>query len=73
MNKAIFTSIGFLLFMVGFCALCLSLVGIKLSYLTWIDIPGPLFGFVVRLIMIIGGVVIVVLAQTDWKQEENEA
>lgn len=70
-NKALITLIGFLLFITGTLALCLSLVGLKLSFLQFIDQPGPTFGFVVRLIMIFGGVVLIVLSRTDWRQQEE--
>ena len=72
MSKAIYSLLGFLLIIIGFLALMLSLVGIQLSFLTWIDAPGRLFGFVVRLIMILGGVVLIVLTRTNWKEEELE-
>jgi hypothetical protein len=42
---------------------------VQLSFLTWIDSPGRLFGFVVRLLMILVGIVIVYLAQTDFSGE----
>ena len=71
MSRAIYTFIGFLLFLFGFMALALSLVGVQLSFLTWIDAPGKLFGFVIRLLMILSGVVIVVLTRTDWREEEG--
>lgn len=71
MSKAIYTTIGFLLFSLGLMALVLSLVGVQLSFLTWIDSPGRLFGFIIRLLMILAGVVIVVLARTDWKEERE--
>ena len=71
MSKAIYTSIGFILFILGFLALGLSLVGVQLSFLTWIDAPGRLFGFATRLLMIIGGIIIVVLTRTDWREEEG--
>jgi len=71
MSKAIYTTIGFLLFIIGFLALGLSLVGVQLSFLTWIDVPGRLFGFATRLVMIIGGIIIVVLTRTDWREEEG--
>ena len=70
MSKAIYTTIGFLLFVIGILALVLSLVGVQLSFLTWIDKPGRLFGFIVRLLMVFGGVVIVFLTRTDWREEE---
>lgn len=64
------TLIGFLLAGSGFLALVLSLVGVKLAWLTWIDAPGPLFGFIARLMMILIGIVIIYLAQTDFRGEE---
>lgn len=69
-NKGLLTLVGFLLAGLGFLALVLSLVGVKLSFLLWIDKPGPLFGFVMRLLMILVGFVLVYLAQTDFKGEE---
>lgn len=70
-NKGWLTLLGFLLAGTGLFALVLSLVGIKLSYLTWIDVPGPLFGFVFRLLMIVAGIVIIFLTQTDFDGEED--
>jgi len=69
-NKGIITLVGFLLAGLGFTALVLSVVGVKLSFLTWIDKPGPLFGFVTRLVMIIIGIIIIYLAQTDFSGEK---
>ncbi len=70
-NKALITLIGFLLFITGTLALCLSLVGLRLGFLQFIDLPGPMFGFIARLVMIFGGVVLIVLARTDWRQQEE--
>lgn len=69
-NKALFTIIGFLLFLYGTIAIVLSLIGAKLSFLVWLDAPGALFGFVMKIMMILVGVVIVYLAQTDFSGEE---
>lgn len=71
MSKTVTTVIGFLLFIIGGLALVLSLIGVQLSYLTWIDKPSQLFGFVIRLLMIIGGIVMVVLANTDWREDDE--
>lgn len=73
MNKGIITFIGFLLFLFGFVSLVLSMIGIQLAFLTWIDIPGRLFGFVFRLLMIIGGIVLVAAFQIDWEAEKVES
>jgi uncharacterized Tic20 family protein len=71
--KGIYSLIGFLLFIIGFVALSLSLVGINLSFLNFLDKISPLFGFIVKLLMIVGGIVMVILARTDWEKENNEA
>ena len=70
-RKGWLTLIGFLIAGTGLFALVLSLVGIKLSFLTWIDLPGPLFGFIFRIVMIVGGILLIILTQTDFKGEED--
>ena len=71
MKRGIYTLIGFVLVVVGIVALVLSVVGVKLSFLVFIDKPGPTFGLVVRLMMIISGFVIAVLNTTNWKEEDQ--
>jgi membrane protein insertase Oxa1/YidC/SpoIIIJ len=68
-NKGLLTLLGFILVIIGFLALVLSIVGVKFSFLLWIDRPGPLFGFLVRILMIITGFVLVYLAQTNYRGE----
>lgn len=63
------TLVGFLLAGIGFLSIVLSLVGAKLTFLVWIDLPGPLFGFVAKLMMILVGMVIIYLAQTNFEGE----
>ena len=71
MKRGIYTLIGFLLFIMGGTALVLSLVGLKLSYLMWIDAGGGLIGFMIRIIMMIGGIVIAVLNTGNWREDEE--
>ncbi|MEK7253163.1 MAG: hypothetical protein AAB316_00330, partial [Bacteroidota bacterium] len=68
--KALWMSAGFLLFILGFSALVLSLVGVQLAFLTWLDAPGRLFGFLMKILMVVAGIVVVYLASTDWRAEE---
>jgi hypothetical protein len=70
MKKAAWITLGFLLFIFGFTTLVLSLVGVKISFLTWLDYPGPLFGFLAKIFMIVSGIVMVYMTSTDWKEEE---
>lgn len=65
-KKSLWVALGFLLAGTGFMALVLSLIGVKLSFLTWIDAPGALFGFVLRLVFIITGIIIVYLNLSDF-------
>jgi hypothetical protein len=69
-NRGILTLAGFLLFIFGFSALCLMIMGVQYSFLTWIDAPGRLFGFVVRLVMIILGFMLVAADRVNWGGEE---
>ena len=71
MKKGLYTLIGFLLFIMGGTALVLSLVGLKLSYLLWIDAAGGLVGFMIRIIMMISGIVIAVLNTGNWREDEE--
>ncbi|MBK7410769.1 MAG: hypothetical protein IPL49_15735 [Saprospirales bacterium] len=73
MQKSILTLIGFLLFVFGFLSIVLSMIGVQLAWLAWLDIPGPLFGFLSRLGMILAGIIMVLLVQTDWKRERAES
>lgn len=69
--KGWWTLLGYALLAIGFLALVLSIVGVKFAFLLWIDAPGPLFGFVVRLLMMFGGIIIIYLAQTDFEGKEH--
>ncbi len=68
-NNGLLTLVGFLLAGIGFMALVLSIVGAKLSFLLWIDSAGAFWGFMIRLMMILIGIIIIYLAQTDFKGE----
>lgn len=70
--KSIYAIVGFLFIIVGFLALVLMMVGVQLSFLTWIDANGRLAGFVIRLLIIIAGFVIIALTQTDWRNVEDD-
>lgn len=65
MNKAISSIIGFILFVLGFLALVLQMVGVQLMFLTWLDTWGGGTGLFLRLLMIIAGLVIVIVARSN--------
>lgn len=70
-NKGLFTLIGFVLFISGLLSLVLSFVGIELAYLQWLSIFGNLGAFLAKIVMVILGVVIVVVARSDEDFEER--
>lgn len=65
--------LGFLLVVFGITALVLQLVGVQWVFLKFLEIPGRLFAFVAKLLMVMAGFIVVVLANTDWKQEREES
>jgi hypothetical protein len=69
-NKTWFLISGFLLFLYGFLAIILQFIGIQFTFLTWIDLGGNLLGFVIRLLMVIGGIVLAAWGSIDLEQEE---
>jgi len=71
MSKALYSILGFLLFILGTMALVFSLVGIQISFLTWMDKPGRLMGLILRLVMIVGGIVIIYLSRTNWREDQS--
>jgi hypothetical protein len=76
MNRAVLTTIGFLLAGIGFLAIMLSIVGVQFTFLAWLDSPGANFGFVMKIVLILAGFIILAIAQTDFKEgaeEETEA
>jgi hypothetical protein len=67
-NKNFFSILGFLLFILGFSALALRLIGIRLVLLLWMDYFGQGFGFLLNILMVIFGFVFIYLAKSDWEE-----
>jgi hypothetical protein len=65
-------TLGFLLAGIGFLALMLSLVGIQFTFLAWLDAPGPLFGFVMKIVLILAGFILLAVSQTDFRKEAQQ-
>ena len=66
MNKsAILSTIGFFFFIIGFLSIVLYLVGIKLSFLVWMDYWGRGTGLVLRLIMLLAGFILTFIGKSS--------
>lgn len=61
--KGSLSLIGFLLFLFGFITLILSMVGMKLIPFLWMDYFSPIVSFLIKVLMILFGIVLVVLAR----------
>jgi len=70
--KSLYSALGFLLFTSGMLAIILSLVGVKLAPLLWIDSWGGLVGLIIRVAMVLAGILIVYLARSDWRNIDDE-
>lgn len=62
----ILTILGFALFITGFTSLTLTMVGLRWSWLSWIDDIGSVFGFVVKILMAVFGIALVAYIRTDY-------
>ncbi|MBP7274332.1 MAG: hypothetical protein KA974_10850 [Saprospiraceae bacterium] len=70
-KKVIFTVIGFLIFFIGILSIILSMIGLHFSFLKILDTQNYFIGFLIKLVLAFGGIVIIALAQTDWTQKNN--
>jgi hypothetical protein len=62
---------GYILVILGFLGLALRLVGLGLWPLHYIDQVSPVFGFVLKIVFIIAGVLLMFVSRIDWKKESN--
>lgn len=72
-NKPYWTLLGLLLFIFGFTALVLQMVGVSWWFLQFLDLGGRLFAFVAKILMLLAGVLLIVFANTDWERERQES
>ncbi|MCF8236712.1 MAG: hypothetical protein K9I85_01010 [Saprospiraceae bacterium] len=59
-QKGWLTVIGFVMFLFGFLSIVLSMVGVQLQFMVWLDHFGRGWGFLARLILLMAGLLIVI-------------
>jgi hypothetical protein len=64
--KNLLTFTGFLLIIIGFLSMIVSVVGLKFSFLLFIESWGSLVGFVIKLLIIMVGFILTYLGQTNF-------
>ena len=62
-----------LLVIVGLTAMILQLVGAQWAFLQFLELPGRLFAFVAKVIMVMAGFIIIALANTNWDRDRRES
>lgn len=72
-NKGRWMLLGFLLVVFGLTAMVLQLVGTQWVFLQFLEIPGRLFAFVAKVLMVMAGFIIFALANTNWEEERQES
>ena len=66
-KKDLYTLIGFLLFATGLTSIILNIVGVEWVLLTWLNYLNPLFGFLLKLVMIVGGMIMIYMSKVNWR------
>lgn len=69
-NATTITVIGFLLLFVGIMTFFLNVVGVDFILLEWLYLWNVAVSFAVRILMIVVGLVMIYVGQTDWDREE---
>lgn len=69
-NATAITITGFVLLFLGIMTLFLNLVGVDFVLLEWLYRWNVTVSFAIRLIMIMAGIVLIYIGQTDWSREE---
>ncbi len=59
-QKGWLTVIGFIMFVLGFLSIVLSMVGVQLQFMTWLDHFGKGWGFLGRLLLLMAGILIMI-------------
>ena len=72
MNKPWITAIGFVLFMLGCVSILISLVGLQISFLKWVDDISRVFGFVFKTTIMLIGIIVAYLSKLDNAKETDE-
>ncbi|MBK9553791.1 MAG: hypothetical protein IPO45_16680 [Saprospiraceae bacterium] len=67
-KKDLYTLIGFILFATGLTSIILNVVGVEWFLLKWMSGIPSLLGFMLKLIMIVGGLVIIYLNKINWRE-----
>lgn len=72
-NGTLWITVGFMLFFLGITSLILQLINVHWAFLRWMEWGGGLVSFILKILMIVVGIMLFILARTDWEQEKRES
>lgn len=72
-NKGYLLLSGYSLVVFGVSALAMQMVGVQWAFLQFLEWGGLLFAFVMKALMVIGGIIVIVFAHTDWDFERRDS
>jgi len=68
--KSVYSIGGYVLFVLGFLSILFSLVGIKLSFLAWIDNFSTVISLLIKIGMLLGGLIMMYMSRLDHSEYE---
>lgn len=63
MKKGYITALGYLLFLTGFLSILLSIVGLQLTFLSWLSNLGIGISIIIKLVLLFSGLIIMYLSK----------
>ena len=63
-------ALGIILAGIGFYSLIVSLVGLSVTFLVWLNALGAGVAFVIKLLFVMVGFTLLYIGATDWSKEE---
>ncbi|MBL7825350.1 MAG: hypothetical protein JNJ57_01890 [Saprospiraceae bacterium] len=72
-HSGLWLLLGYALLTFGVTSMVMQLVGVHWAFLGWLEMGGRLVAFVAKILMIIGGILTIVFARTDWERERRES
>lgn len=67
--KGTFSIVGYFLLLFGFISIVLRLIGMNISFLAWTDIWGVGFGFLIKIIIMMLGMIILYIDRTGLEND----
>ncbi len=72
MNKGYITIVGYLLFLAGILSIILSMVGLQLTFLSWISSFGAGASIIIKLVLLFSGLIIMYISKMPPEDEDLE-